>query len=60
MDETGRIKSFSAIRIAPHIGALVKRVEGLEKGAGVGRAGEKGIAQRIDQLESRIETLENK
>ena len=35
-----------------------RRIEKLEKANGVGRGGERGIAGRIDELEDRIEKLE--
>lgn len=37
---------------------IKERIEGLEKGIGVGQPGQKGVAQRIDDLESRIKALE--
>ena len=35
-----------------------ERIEALEKASGVGSKGEKGIANRIDELEQRISDLE--
>ena len=36
------------------------RVQNLEKASGVGRGGQRGIADRIDSLEDRITSLEEK
>ena len=37
---------------------VAKEVEKIKRGAGIGQKGEKGISQRIDDLEERLEKLE--
>lgn len=52
--------SLSWMRQSPPAKEILQKIRSLEEAAGVGRVGQRGIAQRLDNLEDRIGALENK
>jgi hypothetical protein len=54
----GKATSFAAVRQGPPQQEIMWRIQQMERAQGIGQPGQKGISQRLDNLEQRLESLE--